>query len=444
MSEGRLEYLAELLECAMGGVVITRDYTGQLIDLPTYRQMLRRCWDRHWPSREPNHPRHYSPNLLSKGLRECLIATVSQDLAENIHEGRVQTAAIATVGGYGGGFTLDDLAGRLVEVAIARGPRYAANAFYQGIREDRVAYRLVALLTGVRLEHDVHVRPGVQMIALPGSSADLPPLFPDSSEMTSRNLLEQTLILVDLTVQPMFANPASLALPDEVFQRRQVCTELPDFNVPQFCEALSLANNGPIACVADWIQIDPDAIFNPRWPYTGPEYHYPLAARSRGSVTATPDSVEEAVSLYQTRKSLSAGPDEALKVPIKRWIKSKADQSLPDRFIDLRIALESLYLRDFLNESSQEMRFRLSLFGAWHLGSELGERRSIRKRLREAYDVASGSVHTGVISETEEKRKLLSDAQELCRRGILKLLREESPPDWGDLILGAGEHTGPA
>ena len=77
-----------------------------------------------------------------------------------------------------------------------------------------------------------------------------------------------------------------------------------------------------------------------------------------------------------------------LEVPIQRWIKSKTDQLLPDRFIDLRIALESLYLKDFFNEHSQEMRFRLSLFGAWHLGSEIGDRRLIRKRLRDAYDVA--------------------------------------------------------
>ena len=56
---------------------------------------------------------------------------------------------------------------------------------------------------------------------------------------------------------------------------------------------------------------------------------------------------------------------------------------LEDAYIDLRIALESLYLRDFANEHSQEMRFRLALFGAWNLAENAGdldERRSIRKR----------------------------------------------------------------
>ena len=63
----------------------------------------------------------------------------------------------------------------------------------------------------------------------------------------------------------------------------------------------------------------------------------------------------------------------------------------------LRLALELLYLKDFANEHSQEMRFRLSLFGAWHLGVSLDERRRIRRTLRDAYDMASKAVHLGEV-----------------------------------------------
>ena len=69
-----------------------------------------------------------------------------------MREGRVQTAAIVTVGGYGPGFTLADLIGRLVEVAIGRGHLHTARAFYRAIREARITYRRIALLTGVRLD----------------------------------------------------------------------------------------------------------------------------------------------------------------------------------------------------------------------------------------------------------------------------------------------------
>ena len=125
------------------------------------------------------------------------------------------------------------------------------------------------------------------------------------------------------------------------------------------------------------------------------------------------------------------------RIAVSRWVKSKdSGEHLVDRFIDLRIALECLYVQDFLDaKQTQEIRFKLSLFGAWHLGTDFEERKCIRKKLRLVYDAASKAVHSGDL-EYFENQKLLSTAQDLCRRGILKLLREGSPLDWGDLILG--------
>ena len=439
MSDHQVERLANLLERAVGSVVVTHDYSKQQINVPTYRQKLRRHWDRHWPTLDLNHPTYYTPTLASGELQERLLGTVSRELDQHVREDRVQTAAIVTVGGYGPGFTLADIFSRLIEVAIGRGHWQAACAFYQVVHEARAAYRRIALLTGVRLDVEVPVRAGIRMIPLPRSTADLPSYFPYMSFIDSRDLLGKTLLVIDYTVQPTYADPDPLRLPEDLFQSQQECSDLPNFDVHQFCDALSLANDGPIACVAEWIHVNPDAVFIPQCPYTGGEVRYPFAPRPWGSVKATASSVKDAVSLYETRKSLSTGSTQELEVPIQRWIKSKTDQLLPDRFIDLRIALESLYLKDFLNEQSQEMRFRLSLFGAWHLGSDIGDRRRIRKSLRNAYDMASRCVHTGAAVENDENRKFLSDAQDLCRRGIVKLLREGNPHDWGDLILGAGD-----
>ena len=100
--------------------------------------------------------------------------------------------------------------------------------------------------------------------------------------------------------------------------------------------------------------------------------------------------------------------DKSLRIAVKRWRRSKLpDVRLVDAYIGLRIALESLYLKDFANEHSQEMRVRLALFGAWHLSADLDERRSTRKTLRNAYDTASRAVPVGDIQENE--RADLSD-----------------------------------
>lgn len=106
--------------------------------------------------------------------------------------------------------------------------------------------------------------------------------------------------------------------------------------------------------------------------------------------------------------------------------------------MDPRIALETMYLKDFLDErTSQEMRFRVTLFGARHLGHDFRDRQSIRKMLRDSYDRVSAAVHTGSISGRSANLELLAKGQDLCRRGIQKLIWEGSPQDWGDLVLGA-------
>ena len=157
-------------------------------------------------------------------------------------------------------------------------------------------------------------------------------------------------------------------------------------------------------------------------------------------MTIEPQDVVPIVGLDETEllRAIDAllGVDRKLRIAVDRWKRSMQPASrITDRYIDLRIALETLYLKDFLNEKSTEMRFRLSLFGAWHLGATLEERRDIRKVLRDAYDKASGAVHGADVSE--DSHSTLARARKLCRQGILKLLREGPPDDWGDLILGA-------
>ena len=127
--------------------------------------------------------------------------------------------------------------------------------------------------------------------------------------------------------------------------------------------------------------------------------------------------------------------DRKLRIATERWRRSRrAYVRLEDAFIDLRIALESLYLKDSVNERSQEMRFRLTVFGAWQLAENFDERRSIRKTLSAAYDMASKAVHPKeVLCDAQAG---LSDAQKICRRGKLKLLCDGSPPVWGNLVLG--------
>lgn len=45
-------------------------------------------------------------------------------------------------------------------------------------------------------------------------------------------------------------------------------------------------------------------------------------------------------------------------------------------------------------------------------------------------------MHGGEISDAEDSHELLREAQDLCRKGILKLIDEGEDPDWSAVTLG--------
>lgn len=247
-----------------------------------------------------------------------------------------------------------------------------------------------------------------------------------------------TLIVVEHSVRPVFGDPDSLRSLEDIFRREQLCAELPNFNIDQFCDALSLASNGSIERVSDWTHVDPDALFIHGFPHTGlGRREYPFAMGARGSVKATEDEVQNAVALYEARSSLSSADAQKLEVPIKRWIKSKTDQSLEDTLIDLGIALESLYL-DRGNRS--ELSFRLRLRAAWFLGLDFTERESVMTNIGKIYSLRSNAVHNGSVEYNRKNRDSRDKAQQICLQSITNMIRHVAThgkfPDWERLVLG--------
>ena len=112
----------------------------------------------------------------------------------------------------------------------------------------------------------------------------------------------------------------------------------------------------------------------------------------------------------------------------------RPESSLPDRFIELRIALEALYLD---GKNNTEMAFRLAINGALYAGGTIEERRRNLKTLREAYNLSSRAVHAGTLKESSQNKGVLKRAQDLCREGIVRRLREDKDLNWTDKILGA-------
>jgi hypothetical protein len=127
---------------------------------------------------------------------------------------------------------------------------------------------------------------------------------------------------------------------------------------------------------------------------------------------------------------------EALRIPLDRLDRVARNRDITDRTIDLGIALEALLLHD---GGRGELKFRLSLRGAWLAGRDQQERDEIQKFLAKLYDLRSTAVHSGSVALTEPNREMIKRGTEVCRLLIRKTIDAEARIDWNALVLG-GEY----
>ena len=335
--------------------------------------------------------------------------------------------------------TVENFANGLVQASAIIGVDKAMKLLADWERGESVRFRTSTFVNGLTLNARLLPRKDVEIVPLPLTTTELPRL-PSYNNLSGKDYLGLTVLSLAMSASPALFRPKTRD--SEATVRLQ--TEK-DININIVCEALSLQANCHVSQSLMWTEYEEAAPFSLKdwgtWTLGTNSFErarWKSINYQTRAVTLELDDDVSIVSLdedevMQTIEALQ-GAGRKLRIAVDRWKGSKRPSArLEDQYIDLRIALETLYLKDFADEHSTEMRFRLSLFGAWHLGSTLEERRDIRKTLRDAYDTASGVVHSGEV----KSKGCLEEAQELCRLGILKLLREGPPGDWGDLILGA-------
>lgn len=345
---------------------------------------------------------------------------------------------------------LPNFARALLQAAAIIGVDATVRLLADWSRGKPVQIHLSTVLNNLPLSAPVSLRDDIHLIPLPLTTSQLPRV-PVIARIPAGDYLGVTMLTFHISAAPALFRP-------NADTRNQAVRSKPaeDANLDLVCNLLSLRANRHVASSRIWHDY-PDAgagafrfAVRECWSQGDDRLSRRPARRESydpqtGEVTTIVPADEPVQGLNQDQLSdmlkALARADSKLRIAVARWRRSKRATLPVDAYIDLRIALEALYLKDFASENSGEMRFRLSLMAAWHLSADPEERRSIRKTLRDAYDTASGAVHTGEIRD--HHRVKLSDAQDLCRRGILKLLREGPPQDWGDLVLGAGVRQPP-
>ncbi len=443
MSAADIQALANLLEQAIAHAVA--DIGGfqqeHCIGADAYREMAASSRRLHYlGSHSPS--MGYALEIRDAKAHEQLLAVIGDELGQFIHDDRIQSATVATVGGALDGFEVRHLLSHLMDIAIRRGTRYAATNFYKWVAETSVQYQRMTLLSGIHIERPVEISKGIQLVPLPLDGKELPGYLPllGPSGPQYTEFLGKTLLIEETIVSPVFVNPdvmtadshEDLSVP-QIFTRTNVCDEYPEFTAARFCEALSLVANHAVEYVAWWSYIGEDEFFTGPFYRSGGGYNR-TALQNRDTASVTSEQVQEAVVLYRALNNLGSADAKKLEVPIVRWIKSKTDPNHVDKFIDLGIALESLYLGDIGNAS--ELRFRLALRAAWHLGNNAEERETLLRDFKGIYDSRSQAVHAGAIKR-RDAQELARRAQELCRDSIVKIISDGKFPNWDKLVLGA-------
>ena len=280
---------------------------------------------------------------------------------------------------------VETFAKALVRGAAALGTERVTSLISDWIQGKPGRYSTKAILNGDRvLTRSLSPKDGVRIESLPLDTDQLIDYLPlaNTKGMKLEDFLGCMVLTVDCLATPALFRPT----PRGEFWDYQI-TVVPAGRVSDVCQALSLESDTHMDTAFFWDDFNELKAFllswragtwsSPRARFCGPSNSLYFSKRiefKKGvtSLRPTGDStlrIDEG-RLGSTLAALSTA-DPAVRVATSRWIRSKDTSFAPtDRFIDLRIALESLYLKDFANELSQEMRFRLALFGAWHLGAD--------------------------------------------------------------------------
>ena len=387
---------------------------------------------------------------LVDALRRVLEPVVDPETDEIGHAFPIERGSASRVTGRADGLydiefrsSLRDFASAVVQAAAIIGVKGATRLLADWGRGAPVRIHMSTVLNNLSLSSSVSPRDDIQVVPLALTTTQLPRV-PVNGRVSAEDYLGLTMLNLQISASPALFRPNT-----EGRERTVLSRSADGIDLDLVCEALSLQGNCHASRSLVWHDYRDAAAFclaiRQSWSQ-GDDRLKPIRCKLKSydndteavTISPTDDVIHQRLNQDQLRHTLEAlgRADKKLRIAVGRWKRSKLPNvRLVDAYIDLRIALESLYLKDFANEQSHEMRFRLALFGAWHLSADLDERRSIRKTLRNAYDTASKAVHLGEIPDNE--RAALSAAQDLCLRVILKLLLDGPPQDWGDVILGA-------
>ena len=315
----------------------------------------------------------------------------------------------------------------LIRSAAILGPERVVQRLYEWESGEPINYRSCAILFGLSLDEPLAMDQGIRFEKLPTSWPELESYLPLGSTMHLGygDLMGALKVTIDCSAVPVFYKPG---VTEPTHKRTWTHGIVPENLLDILCEVLSLTHNHHVSWKMQWVECDDLIVMGLGSGYSS----RPGNGAFSGGTQMSQECLEQARTLL-VKRIADLNSNKRLNLAISRWMGSKQRAKFADQFIELRIALEALYV----GSGRSELSFRIASHGAWHLGSNFEDRLRYYTILRDAYSKASSAVHAGEVTTTDGNRDLLVAAQDLCRDGILKRLEERAEPDWNEMILGA-------
>jgi len=197
----------------------------------------------------------------------------------------------------------------------------------------------------------------------------------------------------------------------------------------------------PVAAIGSWSQFDREFVRNIgiSWQSINPA----LSEAAIWAASSHPVQIEEetVTKLVRRFERFKTTEKAVMRVALDRLNQATRRSGSVDKAIDLGIALEVMLLHEINEGDRGELRFRTAIRGATFLNGPKSKRLETFDLLKNAYDLRSKAVHSGVLKETRKKgtpaEQILKDATNACTSIARKIITRGSFPNWdADYVIG--------
>lgn len=180
--------------------------------------------------------------------------------------------------------------------------------------------------------------------------------------------------------------------------------------------------------LADWV---PCSI--PGW--SGASMALNVVGSIRGPRLIDSTEYDRALKIHEHFINLDSTYQQQLRVSLSRLNSALLPSSSVDSAINLRTAMESIFLNDIIDNSG-ELSFRLRLRAARLLDTDKTIRKNLFKFFGDLYNLCSGAVHNGYIPKKyqKEEREILEKGYRQVAKAI-ELIIYNRGVDWDSIIF---------